>query len=208
MKRSLNEIEATAKRAARGAGYSWGLAEEASKATRWLCQNGHDGVAALAVLLDKDLAGSGDHRPHAAGETWRGARDLCPLMTGAFLSDCARRLRTAPVEMERVAVPLFILPFAANAAAELTCCLTVEMDGHVAETDGDILLCPDMLPDLAEQIRVRARETISSRRPRSAQMCPDPDSWDRLAVLAHRTYAPATRESRLLGAGAGLSDND
>ena len=30
---SLNEMEAIAKRAARGAGYPWGLAEEASKAT-------------------------------------------------------------------------------------------------------------------------------------------------------------------------------
>ncbi|MEO0980892.1 MAG: DUF3726 domain-containing protein, partial [Pseudomonadota bacterium] len=37
---------------------------------------------------------------------------------------------------------------------------------------------------------------------------PDPDSWTRLGVLAHRTYAPATDESRLRGAGAGLSDND
>ena len=29
-----------------------------------------------------------------------------------------------------------------------------------------------------------------------------------LNTFAHRTYAPATEESRLLGAGAGLSDND
>ena len=29
-----------------------------------------------------------------------------------------------------------------------------------------------------------------------------------LGRLAHRTYAPATPESRLAGAGAGLTDND
>ena len=33
---SLYEIEVTGKRAARGSGFSWGLAEEAGKATRWL----------------------------------------------------------------------------------------------------------------------------------------------------------------------------
>ena len=29
-----------------------------------------------------------------------------------------------------------------------------------------------------------------------------------LGRFAHRTYAPATQESRLAGAGAGLTDND
>ena len=55
MSYSLNEMEATAKRAARGAGYSWGLAEEASKATRWLCTQGLDGAAELAHVLGADL---------------------------------------------------------------------------------------------------------------------------------------------------------
>ena len=31
---------------------------------------------------------------------------------------------------------------------------------------------------------------------------------DRLDAYAHRTYAPATRQSRMSGAGAGLTDND
>ncbi|WP_306141918.1 DUF3726 domain-containing protein [Roseibium sp. MMSF_3412] len=208
MKLSLNEIEATAKRAARGAGYSWGLAEEASKAARWLSNHGQDGVAAFAVLLDKGFARSVDHRPLATDEIWQSDGDLCPLVTGAFLSDCAQNLRCGPVVMQRVALPLLILPFAANAASELRCCVRVEMDGHVAITDGDHLLCPDMLPELAERITVQTSQTTPSWRQCDALMCPDPDSWDRLAMLAHRTYAPATEESRLRGAGAGLSDND
>lgn len=208
MNRSLNEIEATAKRAARGAGYSWGLAEEASKATRWLSRHGQDGVAALALLLDKGFAQPADHRPLAADEVWQSNGDLCPLAAGAFLSDCAQHLRSGPVAMRRVAMPLLILPFAANAASELRCCMRVEIDGQIAVTDGDHLLCPDRLPELAERITVQTSETAPSWRTRRAQMRPDPDSWDRLAMLAHRTYAPATEESRLRGAGAGLSDND
>ena len=31
---------------------------------------------------------------------------------------------------------------------------------------------------------------------------------DRLGAYAHRTYAPATGQSRMSGAGAGLTDND
>ena len=47
MNYSLNAVESTAKRAARGAGYPWGLAEEAGKATRWLSHQGLEGCGAL-----------------------------------------------------------------------------------------------------------------------------------------------------------------
>ncbi|MEL7259121.1 MAG: DUF3726 domain-containing protein, partial [Pseudomonadota bacterium] len=43
---SLNEVESLARKAARGAGYSWGLAEEAGKATRWTCAAGWPGGTA------------------------------------------------------------------------------------------------------------------------------------------------------------------
>jgi hypothetical protein len=32
--------------------------------------------------------------------------------------------------------------------------------------------------------------------------------WDRITELARRTYVPASDQSRLRGAGAGLTDND
>ena len=46
---SLNELDAMARKAARGAGYSWGLAEEAGRATRWLAAAGLPGPMCLAV---------------------------------------------------------------------------------------------------------------------------------------------------------------
>ena len=36
----------------------------------------------------------------------------------------------------------------------------------------------------------------------------DPIDWQRLSVFAALTYVPETDESRLVGAGAGLTDND
>jgi len=40
------------------------------------------------------------------------------------------------------------------------------------------------------------------------RVCVDADSLRILREYAHRTFAPATEQSRLSGAGAGLSDND
>ena len=54
MSHSLNEIEALGKKAARGAGMPWGMAEEASKALRWLCAHGIDGMTHLARLLKRN----------------------------------------------------------------------------------------------------------------------------------------------------------
>jgi hypothetical protein len=51
---SLNEVEAMGKRAARGAGRDWGIAEEAGKAARWLTARGLPGPELLAELLTRN----------------------------------------------------------------------------------------------------------------------------------------------------------
>jgi len=50
--RSLAEIDATGRKAARGCGCPWGLAEEAGKSARWLASHGYPGAEALADLLN------------------------------------------------------------------------------------------------------------------------------------------------------------
>ena len=52
MKVSLNQIEQTARKAARGAGLAWGLADEVGRAMRWLHTYGLNGAALLAAHLD------------------------------------------------------------------------------------------------------------------------------------------------------------
>jgi len=54
---SLSEIDALARKAARGAGYSWGIAEEVGKSARWLSAYGFKGPEVLSehlhVVADK-----------------------------------------------------------------------------------------------------------------------------------------------------------
>ena len=206
---ALNEIEATAKRAARGAGYDWGLAEDASKGARWLCAQGLDGAGALAALLKSGFAADlSRHTPQSLQGQWRGEGALCPLVAGAALSDCADRLQQAPVQLGPVAHPLLILPFAAMAARRQNGCVTVSTDGFTAVTDGAAIQITGALPDAPTDLQVTAGGTLDAPRPRQTRAEPDVAAWDTLNQFAHKTYAPATEQSRLLGAGAGLSDND
>ena len=91
MNLSLNEIEVMCKRAARGAGLPWGLAEEAAAASRFLTEVALPGADMLARLLERN-----DRRPvamlapMAAEGCWRAVSGrLCPVIAGSVLSDRA-----------------------------------------------------------------------------------------------------------------------
>jgi len=209
MNYSLNEMEATAKRATRGAGYPWGLAEEAAKAARWLCVQGLDGSAEMARVLERKFAEHpAKHRPQSLDGVWQAEGDLCPLAAGALLSDCAQRLKAAPIEMQQVFAPSVLLPFAAGAAKRLGGSVHVAFDDVVAVTDGTNLELQGKLPEAVQRVVVsQCAETVKPSR-LLTRSHPSAQSWDILNRFAHKTYAPATEESRALGAGAGLSDND
>ena len=48
---SRTETETLCFKAARGAGHSWGIAEEAATAVGWLCAQGLDGTSALLAAI-------------------------------------------------------------------------------------------------------------------------------------------------------------
>ena len=206
---SLNEVDLIAKRATRGAGYAWGMAEEAAKAARWLCSRDIDGSNELARLLQKGFSSNPtEHVPPDIDGDWKGTEILCPLMAGALLSDCAVRLKRKPVIMGRVALPTILIPFGANAARMLECNISIECEGKLAITDGIELSAPDAFPAETDGVAVKIGGVLGSLRSHCTRAHPDLAGWKILESLADKIYAPATEQSRLLGAGAGVSDND
>ncbi len=210
MNPSMNEIEATARKAARGAGYTWGLAEEAGKATRWLCSNGVDGCGALAGLLGridgKDLA---VWSPQIKGEIWSAqGGTLCPLVTGAALSDRAHEIGARGVVLDAVEAPIILAPFAALLAAEFKRPVEIHVGDMVLCTDGTFLSFEGTPPRVASGAQICVGGTVNAPNKTCQRAVVDPKDWATLSAFAHRTYAPATEESRLKGAGTGLSDSD
>lgn len=215
---SLNELDSLAKRAARGAGYHWGLCEEAAKAVRWLCSHGLDGVGQLALLLEKSLSQSASmHRPLpvrllAANEndnvTWQAGDQLCPLATGAYLSDSASNLVGREIEIRQLLLPTILIPFAANVASLTKQSISIVCDETVATTDGVNIDMTNPFPDSACDVGLRCGVSMSAARTQQRRVIADTHQLQVLQRFANLTYAPATEESRLTGAGAGLMDND
>lgn len=211
---ALIEVEAVAKKAARGAGYSWGMAEEAAKATRVLCGLGLDGVAALATVLTAiDGKALADATPATLDGDWRGnGAPLCPVSTGATLSDSAALWATEGKRIETITAPLLLVPFAMNAARQLGRTVTLSWPGFEAVTDGTATAIRSERDPRAiagtDDVTVATGGALDGARAPGFRAAPSDEAWAVLGAFAARTHAPDTDESRQKGAGAGLSDND
>lgn len=216
MTHSLNEIESLARKAARGAGYSWGLAEEAGKSVRFLCAAGLPGAEALAGWLTKnDGCEYRAHCPECSGDDWRAPGGvLCPLITGAALCDRAAMLTPGDtIILGPTAYPVLLIPAVASASDLSGAGLTLAWPGvTVARTGRETWLNADpsaLNTPRVEQLTLTVADTrAGSRLRRGYRGCLPEGPADILNRFAHRTYAPETEESRLAGAGAGLTDND
>lgn len=237
MLRSLNEIEMTARKAARGCGLPWGIADETSKAIRWLQVFGLDGIGGLVAALElhhqsRERQNSRDYAPQSLHGIWRArAGTLSPLLTGVSLCDCIGLLRQQPVETGNIAQPLLVAGFVGQGLfghglfeqgvpARNSQSIQLQWSGVTLELRRNRLAVRGNKHDLAihRSPRLVCRcIPISNQSMANAaeQITPSigavatPDNlWKKLEHYAAATYVAATEASRLSGAGAGLEDND
>ncbi|MCQ0092290.1 DUF3726 domain-containing protein [Roseovarius sp. M141] len=210
---SLGEIEGLARKAARGAGFDWGMAEEAGKAVRWLAGLGLPGPEVLDAFL-----AAYDRTPHAqmrpmdvTAPTWTAAGGpLCPISAGAALCDIAQDAGLpGDIAIPECACPLLLIPFVAAASEDGGHALHVVWEGGEFAFASDIRGHATVPMALMGRAVIRRGTAPDLPLPR-CQLRYDLDSAPaaRLTDLARRTYAPDTEASRTSGAGSGLSDND
>ncbi len=212
---SFNEIDAEIRKAARGSGLNWGLAEDAGRMARPLARFVPQHLDLLADALEKLHGGF-----HAAGiiSDERGLRSpddrpLSPLVAGPAILDRIHDIKagmlaiTSPVATSALLVPVLI-----GIAGRLDRTILLRMNGCEVAIDADIAQAFAALSS-----HVAARGTLLPFRPLQRKSGGAPGTggvviadavWRRFNALAALTYVPASDHSRLSGAGAGLSDND
>lgn len=215
MRYSLNEVESCAKRAGRGLGLSWGLAEEAGKATRWLVERGFAGVDFLADYMQTiDGQAASARQPKILDGRWDcESGKLCPIAAGASLNDHAMLVsRGQAIQFGAIHFPLLLVPFASGTAKR--CRKSIELSGQGflfrSAPDGEVVelsFSQDAYRGI-EALKCKAISDVTDVVHRSPSVQVDPKSWQVLEKIGHRCYAPNTEESRNSGAGAGLLDNE
>ncbi len=203
---SLNEVEAQARKATRGVGYSFGMADDAGWAVRWLCAKGLDGVGALAQLLRAVLANEGAPKLHS-GDWCLEKGTLCPLYVGVSLADSASADVSDTRQWQAVQSAELLLPFVAAYAAKHG--TTVAMTSHArrAVTDGASLCVEGQSEHAVAPVTVTLGGQMSTCQSPVSRVQPSGADWSLLQTCAARTYAPATEASRLKGAGAEGDDD-
>jgi hypothetical protein len=136
-------------------------------------------------------------------------------MTGALLSDLGPP--TSTIEVCDVLAPLWLAPFLAGWAGPDRGVRLAWGEAHllVAQSGiagADAVPAAALAAAFADRIAIALEPVdhlgqVWPRREQSGYVAPD-DAWRSLQAFEHRTYVPASAQSRLAGAGAGLLDND
>jgi hypothetical protein len=206
---SLNEIEAIVYKAVRGAGYAWGLAEDAARAARCLAAADQPWSPSLLRLLNDDRIAS----PVLDGDTLSpptGGTRLSPLIAGP--AACDLLTPGVAIRVQDAAEPVWVLA-AASARASASEHVRVTWNG------GEVIVAPTGFAGPIARVADSRRATLTlTLVPAVAIPAFPPNATDgvfvddgdlaALAAFEARTYVPESERSRLAGAGAGLSDND
>ncbi len=207
---SLPEINALSLRAARGAGYEWGLAEELGVAAVWLAERGFTWAD---IILDR-LAGDHGADPRPATVRWHSAGPVCGLRAGAALADFAalpEGVGVQGVEIGAVLTPQLLLPFAAQAARVINCpCEISQNDTLWAYVTADSVLVVSPATGHTQTATLSVRRT--DRRPDRGQTaapttCISRTTYAQLDRFARRMTVPATALSQAR-AGGDTPDTD
>jgi hypothetical protein len=214
---SRNEVASLCMKAARGAGMSWGLAEEAGFAAAWLVQHGINGPSHLYAHLDQAQGRPwGDLCPTVSPGAWEApaGRALCPIALGATLCDYAELPEGikagSSLEIGKVDHPVLLIPFLAVIAASNDLLIDIVWTGGMVSLDGRSDTLMHAAHALAGQ-QVPITLTARSGKPQAATPGKVPkisaEIIAALNTLAMRTTVPSSESSRA-GAGSTTTDND
>lgn len=225
---SIGEIDSLVLKAYRGAGFSWGLSQEAGRAAAWMAMRGLPAAKCFAELLQQtDGLEHATLTPEIPDGNWSNVRSLgipscgsafCPIIVGTMLSDFGW-ISGGELTLGSVYSSLIMIPFVSACAesAGIALCVNVGEESFLLMANGQLASgfsdygFTNYAFNKPATVIVSAWKSADERTEFVAPLLrrvPIADAaMAQLESLAHRTYVPASEQSRS-GAGAGLTDND
>ncbi len=180
---SSSEINTISKRAARAAGYSWGIAEEVGKCISSIEMFGIPGVENLNNYFKtiKDIKPEGPKKIEKTNKL--NDKSLCPIYTGLKLIDDYKSI-------DEIKILKFIkldYPDDINAECNLNTCILAD---HKIKS---------LIIKKANTVTITILENLDNFSSKT---------WNELYKISTETFVEETEQSKQTGAGAGLQDND
>ena len=201
--RSFSEIDTTAKRATKGVGFAWGVAEEVGKNIRLLEMFGLPGLKNLNQYFKKIKQEEFKNLTLLLKENIS-KKPYCPIIAGtSFLDQINSANELDEIKIENMGFPILFLPFLSRASEVIGKRIFVTIDNkdfllnfnqsiYSNYFSGDIL-------EKGNSIKIKFLENINSFAEKD---------WQELYKLSENTFVEETEELKKSAAGAGLTDND
>ena len=202
--RSFSEIDTTAKRASKAAGFSWGVAEEIGKSIRSLELFGLPGIINLNNYLKKIKKKHPKKIEKIEKENKTGDKEFCPIYSGvAFLDRCLELEKLKSIKFYNVSYPLLMLPFISRASEIMSKKIFVQYENTSFLLNFDKSIFSKNIDKQAQPLaNVISIEFIENKNSFSEQ------DWKELYKLSEETFVDESDSSKAKAAGAGLTDND
>ena len=202
--KTLSEIDTTSKRAAKGAGFSWGISEEIGKNMRLLELFGLSGIKNLNKYL-KDYKIKQFQKIALISEINETKKNpFCPIILGTNFIDQVNLLdKKNSIKIINVAFPILFLPFVSRASEVIGKRIFLKIDEK------------EFLLNLNQSIysNYLKNEILENCNSVSINFIENNNSfneneWKELYKLSEDTFVEETESLKIGAAGAGLTDND
>ena len=202
--KTLSEIDTTSKRAAKGAGFSWGISEEIGKNMRLLELFGLSGIKNLNKYL-KDYKLKQFQKIALISEINETKKNpFCPIILGTNFIDQVNLFdKKNNIKIINVAFPILFLPFVSRASEVIGKRIFLKIDEkefllNLNQSIFSSYLKNEILEN-CNSISINFIENNNSF---------NENEWKELYKLSEDTFVEETESLKIGAAGAGLTDND
>ena len=201
--KSLSEIETTAKRASKAAGFSWGESEEIGKCIRQLEMFGLPGIKHLnSYYHDKEK--NIYENLSLINESNYSSKSYCPIILGiSFLDQLKIVENYKKISISGIAYPILFLSFLSRASEIIGKKINVKIDEKEILLNLNINIYSNFLnlefPKNSKNLEIIFIENKDNF---------TDDEWKSLYKLSENTFVEETDSLKKGAAGAGLTDND
>ncbi len=202
--KSLSEIDTTAKRASRAAGFSWGVAEEIGKNIRLLELFGLDGIKTLNqyYILRKSQKFENLNIINENNQSKK--YPFCPITLGTNFLDQIRSIeKFEKIIFNNISYPLLILPFLSRGSEVIGKKINVKINNIEFLLNLNVNIKSNLLnqsiPEVANKVEInflQNKDNFSEQ------------EWESLYKLSEETFVEENDSLKQNAAGAGLTDND
>ena len=202
--KTFSEIDTTSKRAAKGAGFSWGISEEIGKNMKLLELFGLSGIKNLNKYL-KDYKKKQFQKIALISETNETKKiPFCPIILGTNFIDQVNLLdKKNNIKIINVAFPILFLPFVSRASEVIGKRIFLKIDEKEFLLNLNQSIYSNYLKnEILENCNLISINFIENNNSFNE------NEWKELYKLSEDTFVEETESLKIGAAGAGLTDND